>query len=183
MTKEQQIEKLHKKIQKCKKCSLWKTRANAVPGEGNIRAKIIFIGEAPGVEENKTGRPFCGRAGKLLDKLLKDAEIKREKVFITSCLKCRPVIGQRNRPPKAAEIKTCRKWWQKQIEIINPPKIVLLGGVAFDTVIGLGKLKDCRGRWLKIGTRLYLPTYHPAAAFRFPKIKEILKRNFEKIKL
>ena len=179
LSKEKELEKLNKQIKSCRKCSLWKTRKNTVQGEGPATAKIIFIGEAPGREEDRTGRPFCGRAGKLLDKLLKENKINREKVYITSVVKCRP---PRNRKPKSIELKNCRPFWQKQIEIINPQKIVILGKTAFDEVIGLGELKNCRGKWLKIKNRLYFSTYHPAAGLRFPKIKKILEKDFKKLK-
>lgn len=169
---------LNSEIDRCRKCSLWKGRKKTVPGEGIASAKIMFVGEAPGREEDKTGRPFCGRAGKLLDKLLEENKIKREKVYITSVIKCRP---PKNRKPKPKELKNCRQWWQKQIEIINPNRIVILGITAFNEVINLGELKDCRGRWLKIKKRFYLPTYHPAAALRFPKIKKILEKDFKNI--
>jgi len=178
MNKKAKLEKLNTEIRNCKKCLLWKTRNNTVRGEGPANAGIMFIGESPGREEDKTGRPFCGRAGKLLSKLLEENKIDRKKVFITSVIKCRP---PKNRKPKADELKNCRQWWQKQIEIINPQKIVILGRTAFDEIIGIGKLKDCRGKWLKIKNRFYFPTYHPAAALRFPKIKEILEKDFKKI--
>lgn len=179
VNKKIEIEKLNKKIRNCSKCPLWRKRSNVVPGEGPVNAKIIFIGEAPGREEDKTGKPFCGRAGKLLDKLFKDNNIKRETVFITSVIKCRP---PKNRRPKKKELERCHNWWQKQIEIINPQKIVILGKTAFDAVINLGELNDCRGRWLKIKNSFYLPTYHPAAGLRFPKIKKILEKDFRKLK-
>jgi len=178
MRKEKKLQKLNQEIRNCKKCPLWKTRNKVVPGEGAEDAKIMFIGEAPGREEDKIGRPFCGRAGKLLGKLLRKNRIKREKVFITSVVKCRP---PKNRKPKPAELKSCREWWGKQIEIINPSKIVILGKTAFDEVIGLGELKDVRGSWLKIKNRFYFPTYHPAAGIRFPKIKKILEKDFKKL--
>lgn len=179
MQNKEKIEKIANQIRRCRRCSLWGKKIKAVPGEGLANAKIMFIGEAPGKGEDETGRPFCGRAGKFLDKLLKENKIKREKVFITSVLKCRP---PKNRKPKAIELKRCQNWWQKQIEVINPQKIVILGRTAFDEVIGLGELKDCRGRWLKIKNYFYFPTYHPAAALRFPKIRTCLRRDFTRLR-
>lgn len=179
MNKNRQLEKINKRIGGCKKCPLQKTRTRAVAGEGPAASKIMFLGEAPGREEDLTGRPFCGRAGRLLDKLLEDNNIKRENVFISSILKCRP---PNNRLPKPGEIKACRDWWQEQIDIIDPKKIVILGRTAFNTVIREGQLRDYRGKWLKIGNRLYFPTYHPAAALRFVKFKKILEKDFKKIK-
>ncbi len=178
--KKKEIEKLANQIRRCRECPFWETRIKAVPGEGLAGSNIMFIGEAPGREEDKTGRPFFGRAGKLLDKLLEDNKIKREKVFITSVVKCRP---PKNRKPKTEELKSCRQWWQKQIEIINPKKITILGKTAFDEVIGLGEFKDYRGKWLEINSRFYLPLYHPAAALRSPKkVRKILEKDFKKIK-
>ncbi|NCO80395.1 hypothetical protein GW869_01295 [bacterium] len=92
MNKKTKLEKLAREIRNCKKCPLWKTRKNAVPGEGPVNAKIVIIGESPGREEDRRGHPFVGMSGKFLDKLLRKAGIKREEVFITSCLKCRPII-------------------------------------------------------------------------------------------
>lgn len=177
--KKKELEKLNQKIRECSMCSLWKTAKNAVPGEGSINSKIMFIGEAPGRQEDITGKPFIGRAGKLLSQLLEKAGIKREKVFITSIIKHRP---PKNRKPRKKELKKCRFWWQKQIEILNPKKIIILGKTAFDEIVGLGEFKDCRGRWLKINNRFYLPLYHPAAALRSPKkARKILEKDFKSI--
>lgn len=179
--KEKELEKLNQEIRNCKKCSLWKLRKNTVPGEGPINAEIMIIGQAPGVEEDKTGRPFCGRAGKFLDKLLKIAKIKREKIFITSLLKCLPQPPI-NRKPKKEEIDTCLPYLKRQIEIINPQKFILLGEVAFLVFFPKEKLSDLRGKWIKKGNKEYFITYHPAAGLRFPKIREILERDFRGLK-
>jgi DNA polymerase len=179
--KKKEIEKLNQEIRNCKKCSLWKTRKNAVPGEGPANAKIMICGMAPGVEEDKTGKPFIGRAGKFLNELLKIAGIKREKVFITSPLKCLPQPPI-NRKPKKEEIEACLPYLKKQIEIINPKKFILLGEVAFSVFFPKEKLKDFRGKWIKKDKKLYLPTYHPAAGLRFPKIKKILEKDFKKLR-
>jgi DNA polymerase len=178
--KKQEIEKLNQEIKSCRKCPLWKLRKNTVPGEGLANAKIMIIGQAPGVEEDETGRPFVGRAGKFLNKLLKIAGIEREKVFITSPLKClpQPLI---NRKPKKEEIKACLPWLKKQIEIINPKYFILLGEVAFSVFFPKQKLGDFRGKWIKKNGKFYFPTYHPAAGLRFPKIKKILERDFRKL--
>jgi DNA polymerase len=194
MTKKIELEKLNKKIKNCKKCPLWKLRKNAVPGEGPVKAKIIIIGQAPGVEEDRVGKPFVGRAGKFLNKLLEIAEIKREKIFITSPLKCFP---PKNRKPKKEEIEACLPYLKKQIEIINPPargearpagrqKFILLGEVAFSVFFPDKKLKDFRGKWITLrspqGEKKFFITYHPAAGLRFPKIKKILEKDFRKLK-
>ena len=173
------LEKLNQKIRKCKKCLLWKFRKNTVPGEGSVNAKIIIIGQAPGAEEDKTGRPFVGRAGKFLNQLLKIAGIKREKVFITSLVKCFP---PKNRKPTKEEIKTCLPYLEQQIEAINPRKIILLGEVAFSLFFPKEKLNNFRGKIIKKDGKIYFPTYHPAAGLRFPNIRKILEKDFKKLK-
>ncbi len=181
MNKEKLLNKLNREIRNCKKCPLWKTRKNAVPGEGPVNAKIMIVGQAPGVEEDLSGKPFCGRAGKFLDHLLKSAEIKREKVFITSPLKCLPQPPI-NRKPKKEEIEACLPWLKKQIEIINPKKFILLGEVAFSVFFPKKELSSFRGRWVKQESKEFFITYHPAAGLRFPKIRKILERDFRKLK-
>jgi uracil-DNA glycosylase family 4 len=177
MNKKEKLEKLNKKIKECKRCPLWQATNNSVPGEGSICSKIMFIGEAPGHQEDLTGRPFIGRAGELLSRLLKITKIKRENVFITSVIKHRP---PKNRQPKKPEIKACKIWWRKQIEILKPKLIILLGRVASDTVLGKDFWKE-RGRLFQREDEQYFITYHPAAGIRFPKIKKILEKDFAKI--
>jgi DNA polymerase len=181
MERKEKLEKLKQKIKSCKKCPLWKLRKNTVPGEGPANAKIMIVGQAPGVEENETGRPFVGRAGKFLNKLLKIAGIEREKVFITSPLKCLPQPPI-NRTPKKEEIEACLPWLKKQIEIIDPKYFVLLGEVAFSVFFPREKLGDFRGKWIEKQGKFYFPTYHPAAGLRFPKIRKILEKDFKKLK-
>ncbi len=177
-SKEKILEKLANQIKKCKKCPLWKSRIKAVPGEGPVSAKIICVGQAPGSKENKTGRPFIGRAGQFLNQLLKSAKNKREKVFITSPIKCFP---PKNRKPTKKEIKACLPYLKKQIEIINPQKFILLGGVAFSVFFPDEKLKDFRGKFIKKGGKKYFISYHPAAGIRFQKFKKILEKDFRKL--
>ena len=176
MEKQKEIEKLHREIRRCKKCSLWKTRTNTVPGEGLVNAKIIIIGQAPGRKENLQGRPFVGRAGQLLNQLLKLAKIKREKVFITSPLKCFP---PENRKPTRKEIAVCLPYLLEQIDIINPQKVILLGEVAFSIFFPKQKLNEFRGHWIKKEGRQFFITYHPAAGLRFTKFKRILEKDFK----
>lgn len=178
MRKKAELGKLNQDIRNCKKCDLWKTRKNAVPGEGPINAKIMFLGQAPGAEEDKTGRPFVGRAGQFLNQLLKIAKIKREKIFITSPIKCFP---PKNRKPAKKEIEICLPYLKKQITIINPQKFVLLGEVAFSVFFPKEKLGKFRGQWIQKGGKLYFPTYHPAAGLRFPKIRKILEEDFKNL--
>ena len=180
MNKEKAIKKLYQEIRNCKKCPLWKMRKNAVPGEGPVNAKIFICAQSPGVEEDKLGKPFIGRAGKFLDKLLKIAGIEREKVFITSSLKCLPQPPV-NRKPKKEEIKACLPWLKKQIEIIDPKYFILLGEVAFSVFFTREKLGNLKGELIKKDGKFYFPTYHPAAGLRFPKIRKVLERDFKKL--
>ncbi|MFH1841178.1 MAG: uracil-DNA glycosylase [Candidatus Nealsonbacteria bacterium] len=171
--------KLDKLIRKCKRCPLWKSRINAVPGEGSKKAKIMFVGEAPGAKEDETGRPFCGRSGKLLDELLEKNKIKRKEVYITSVLKCRP---PKNRLPKKGEIEFCRKWLKEQIKIVKPRVIVLLGRVAFEEIIGKKEFSKFRGKFFRKDNQLYFAVYHPAAGLRSPKkIRKVLEKDFKKL--
>lgn len=177
MNQKKKLEKLNIKIKSCKRCPLYKTAKNAVAGEGSANAKIIFIGEAPGRQEDLTGRPFVGRAGELLNQLFKISRIKRGKIFITSVIKHRP---PKNRQPKKPEIEACKIWWQKQIEALNPRWIILLGRVASDTILGKDFWENRGGFFQKEKQRCFV-TYHPAAGLRFPQIKKILKKDFIKI--
>lgn len=181
MNKKQKLERINQEIRNCKKCNLWKLRKNTVPGEGPANAKIMIVGQAPGVEEDLTGRPFCGRAGKFLNHLLELAGIKRKEIFITSSLKCLPQPPI-NRKPKKEEIKACLPYLKKQIEIINPQKFILLGEIAFSVFFPKKKLSDFRGNWVKKDETFYFLTYHPAAGLRFSKIKKILERDFKKLR-
>lgn len=171
-----QLENLYKEIKNCKKCRLWKTRKNAVPGEGNSNAEIMIIGQAPGKEEDKSGKPFIGRAGKLLDDAFLKLNKKREDFFITSILKCFPPA---NRKPKQDEIKACLPYTLKQIEIIKPKAILLLGEIATNALLGIS-FKEAKGKFIEKNGIKYFTTYHPAAVLRFPKIKEKFFKDLEK---
>ena len=172
------MEIIAKEIEKCEECKKNKIGL-PVPGEGNENAKIFFIGEAPGIEESKTGKPFVGRAGKFLDKLLFLAKLKREEIFITSPIKYYP--GKRK--IQAKEILHGRTHLLKQIEIINPKIIVALGNVALKALYPDKDLRisKVRGKILKWNNKIVFPTYHPAAAMRFPKIKEVAEKDFRKL--
>lgn len=169
---QQTLPLLQKSVKNCRKCSLAETRKNVVFGEGNPKAKLMFIGEAPGEEEDIYGRPFVGKAGKLLDQLIERIGLRREDVYICNILKCRP---PNNRDPEEKEIASCRDYLLSQIELIRPKIISTLGRHAYNTLLGVderitkvrGKLKEYRGMML-------LPTYHPSFLLRNPdKIKEV----------
>ena len=180
MNRAKEFQRLNQKIKNCRQCALWKTRINTVSGKGPDNVKIMIISEAPGHEEDLTGLPFMGRAGKLLDKLLDSIKLKREEIYIANVIKCRPPS---NRKPKKEEIETCLPYLKKQIEIINPEKFILLGGVAFSVFFPDKKLKDFRGKWIKKGDKKFFITYHPAAGLRFPRVRKTLEKDFKKSNL
>lgn len=177
-----QLKRLHDEVEACRKCELCKGRIKAVPGEGSGSSGIMFIGEAPGRMESETGRPFIGRAGKLLTLLIESIGLKRSDVFISSVVKCRP---PHNRKPTQKEIDACMPCLEKQIEIIKPKVIVLLGSTAMYALLGkkIGKITEIHGRTVKHGGITYFPTFHPAAGLRSAKIKRRqLEQDFKKLK-
>jgi len=170
--------KMNRAINSCPKCRLCKSRTNAVPGEGNINAKIIFIGEAPGRDEDKAGRPFVGRSGKLLDELLAKIRLSRRDVWIGNVLKCRP---PENRDPLNDEILACRPYLYKQIDLIKPKIVVTVGKYAMEYFLPKQKISEAHGKPFKLKNLIIYPIYHPAAALRNGKVKEILTRDFRNI--
>jgi uracil-DNA glycosylase family 4 len=175
MTRKKQLEELHEVIRRCSLCPLHKTRTNAVPGEGPVNSRVMFIGEAPGASEDESGRPFVGRSGEFLELMIKEIGLSRNSVFITSILKSRP---PNNRTPTRAEINACRPYLEKQIEIINPQIVVLLGGVAISSLIGSWKVSEAHGKFYETDDRKYFLTFHPAAALRFPKVRAAMREDF-----
>ncbi len=165
-----ELKKIADEVRQCCKCGLGSTRINAVPGEGNPNARIVFVGEAPGADEDAKGKPFIGRAGKLLDKIIEAMGLKRSDVFICNILKCRP---PGNRDPKADEIISCLPYLQRQLEIINPEIIVALGAHAARTLLDNNKsIGQLRGRFHEYIISFGKPavklmaTYHPAYLLR-----------------
>lgn len=176
--RQQELKRIEKEVAKCKLCKKNKFGL-PVPGEGNPYAKIMFIGEAPGIEESKIGKPFVGRAGKFLNKLLELIKVKRSGVFLTSPLKYYP--GKRS--IRNWEIEHGKFHLKKQIEVIQPKIIVLLGNVAIKASLGRNyKVSKIHGKLIKKDNTLYYPTFHPSAAMRFPKIKELTIKDFIKLK-
>jgi DNA polymerase len=135
----------------------------------------MFIGEAPGAREDESGRPFVGRSGEILISMIQEIGLSRDSVYITSILKSRP---PKNRTPTKSEISVCRPYLERQIEIINPQVIVLLGGVAISSLVGPWKVSEAHGRFYETEGRTYFMTYHPAAALRFPKVKVTMREDF-----
>lgn len=155
---------LEEAIKDCNKCKLCSNRKNIVLGEGNINAKIMFIGEGPGAEEDIQGQPFVGKAGQLMNKAFEALEINREDVYITNIVKCRP---PQNRNPEKEEARICMDYLRSQVMIIKPKIIILLGNVALKNILGdeYGITK-VRGKWIEKKDIWYMPTFHPAALLR-----------------
>jgi DNA polymerase len=148
----------------CCRCDLHRTRKNIVFGEGNLQAKLMFIGEGPGFYEDCSGRPFVGDAGKLLDKMITAMQFTREEVYIANIVKCRP---PNNRNPLPAEAACCLPFLKQQIDLIRPEVIVLLGAVAVKYLLGAtGGIREMRGKWTSYENIPVLPTFHPAYLLR-----------------
>ena len=165
-----ELEKIADEVRKCCKCGLGQTRTNAVPGQGNPNAGIVFVGEAPGADEDAQGLAFVGRAGKLLTKIVEAMGLKRDNVFICNILKCRP---PENRDPKLDEIASCLPYLQRQLELIKPEIIVALGAHAAKTLLDSQKtIGQLRGKFHDYYTApdaepiKFMPPYHPAYLLR-----------------
>lgn len=173
------LEEVAKEIENCDVCKIGKS-GKAVPGEGNPDAKIMFLGEAPGREEAKIGRPFIGRSGQLLRSFIKQIGLKENEVYITSPVKYLPDRGT----PTPKDIEHGRIHLYRQISIINPKIIVLLGNTAIQAVLQekIPILKE-HGKIIEEENRKYFLTLHPAAAIRFQKFKKLLIEDFEKLKV
>jgi uracil-DNA glycosylase family 4 len=172
-----ELESLAFGISRCEKCRLHQGRTHAVPGEGPADAEIVILGEGPGGVEDRTGRPFTGPAGRLLDSLLRDIGLPRGEVFITNCVKCRP---PENRTPRQDELKTCSQaWLNRQLELISPRLVILLGQTATRQMLGKeATVTHLHGTLHERDERAYFVTYHPAAALRFDTIAAALKADF-----
>lgn len=174
------FEGIENSIRNCQKCKLCKTRNNIVFGEGSKTAKVMVIAEAPGADEDRLGRPFVGRAGKLLDEVLNEVGLKREEMYISNIVKCRPPA---NRNPMDAEINACLDYLRNQVILIKPKIIVLLGSIALKTIIGNNyKITAARGNFIDKKGIKYMPTWHPAAVLRDENKKEGFISDFKKVK-
>ena len=164
---------------KCEKCPLYKTRRNVVFGEGNIHADIMFIGEGPGGDEDRTGVPFVGKAGKLLDMVFSEVGIKREDVYIGNIIKCRPPM---NRNPEEGEQEACLDYLRNQVMLIKPKIIVLLGSIALKRILGKDYfITRARGKWVEKRGILYMPTFHPAAVLRDDSKLDALTQDLREV--
>ena len=172
------LSKLAEEVAVCTKCILSKSRTKAVPGEGPDHAQILFVGEGPGFHEDKQGRPFVGAAGQFLEELLAGIGLKREDVFITNVVKCRP---PGNRDPMPEEIEACRSYLDRQIELINPRVIVTLGRYSMARWFPNAKISAIHGQPRKIDGRLIVPMFHPAAALHQPSLRKDVEADFSKL--
>ncbi|MBU1118196.1 uracil-DNA glycosylase [Patescibacteria group bacterium] len=179
LSKSQQLEYISHLVGECKKCNLYKTATNPVPGAGNPDAEILFIGEAPGAHEDQQGLPFVGNSGKLLDKLLNTIRVPRSDVFICNILKHRP---PENRDPQESEIKVCTPYLKAQLKIIKPKIVITLGRFSMNYFFPQEKISRIHGQirnitWQDLPLTI-IPVYHPSAGLRNGAMLESLKKDF-----
>jgi DNA polymerase len=173
------LEEVRKELGDCRRCKLHRTRRTLVFGEGNKKAKLMLIGEGPGYDEDVQGRPFVGKAGQLLTKILQAIDLRREEVYITNIIKCRP---PQNRNPEPDEIQSCHPFLLKQIEAIQPKIICALGTFAAQTLLKTDtKISTLRGRCHDLGGIKVIPTYHPAYLLRNPDRKREVWEDMKQI--
>lgn len=173
------LEETAGRIRICTLCRLHEGRTHAVPGEGSVDADVLLLGEAPGREEDQSGRPFVGAAGRILDGALKAAPLARDSVFITNVVKCRPPD---NRAPKADEIEACRPYLLAQIEAVRPKVLVTLGSTGLRGLQGPGiGLKEVRGKTLRFERIPVVPTYHPAGVLYNRKLERDLRNDLKRV--
>jgi len=173
------MESLKKEVLKCDKCDLCRTRRNVVFGSGNPKAGLLFIGEAPGQEEDMQGLPFVGRAGQLLTKIIEAMGLKREDVYIANILKCRP---PNNRSPLPTEILACEENVKRQIELIKPKVICTLGKFASQTLLRTQTpITALRGKFQEYNGIKVMPTFHPAYLLRNPADKKLVWEDIKRV--
>jgi uracil-DNA glycosylase family 4 len=178
--KREKLKEFYLKIRNCQECELSKSRTKFVFGSGSAYAAVMFVGEAPGKNEDLQGLPFVGQAGKLLDELLNLIGFDRSEVFIANILKCRP---PGNRDPRMEEIDTCKDYLLEQIKIIDPKIVCTLGKFSTQLLLNTSRgITNLRGKVFKVDDRIVMPINHPAAALYMPSKMEVLKQDFQKIK-
>lgn len=180
-SKKAKLFKLNNLMSSCSNCALHCGSSRFVFGDGNPDAEILFIGEAPGKNENETGIPFVGTSGKSLDKMLESINIKRGDVYVTNILKCRPPA---NRDPLPEEVEACKPWLEQQIKIIDPKIIITLGRFSLNCFLPDAKMSLVHGKIFDIkikgvGTKKLLPFYHPAAARQNRKTRALFEEDFQ----
>ncbi len=174
------LEKISSEVLVCTKCRLSETRKNAVPGEGSKNTRVVFVGEAPGEQEDIQGRPFVGAAGKLLTELLASVGLRREDVYIMNIVKCRP---PNNRPPRKDEATACRPYLDRQITLIQPKVICPMGNSAIHAFVDSDEsVAGLHGIPFEVGPVTYFPMYHPAAALYTLSLKTIMEEDFKKLR-
>ena len=179
-SRERRLAALRRGVAGCRRCPLWRGATHAVPGEGNPRATVMVVGEGPGRQEDLRGRPFVGRAGRLLEELLAHAGLRREDVYITNIVKHRATTGAvlgRDRPPLTGEIEACRPWLLEQVDIIRPRVIVTLGRHALAAFLPGAAIGDCHGSPQSGVGSTILPLYHPSYALHNPGARPLLFRD------
>ncbi|RQD73939.1 MAG: uracil-DNA glycosylase [Candidatus Syntrophonatronum acetioxidans] len=170
---------MEEEVKECRRCELRKGCQQVVFGEGNPRALLMLVGEGPGGDEDRLGRPFVGRAGQLLDRILEAAGFKREEVYIANVVKCRPPS---NRTPTPEEVQACYPHLQEQIKIISPGIIVCLGALSTKVLVDpKAQITRIRGSWLEKEGSKIMPTFHPAALLRDPKKKKLVWQDFQEV--
>lgn len=172
------LTELYEQIANCRDCELANYRTKVVPGEGPEDADLLFIGEAPGWNEDQQGRPFVGAAGEFLDQLLGSIGLSREQVYIANVIKCRP---PQNRDPLPAEIRACSKWLDRQVEIIQPKIIVTLGRYSLAKYFPGEGISKIHGKPRKRDNVVYYPMYHPAAALHQGSLRKIIEEDMLQI--
>ncbi len=172
------VETIKRQVIECTKCDLCKTRTNSVPGKGNFQSDVIFIGEAPGRNEDKHGEPFVGAAGKKLSAALEEAGVSRDNVYITNVVKCRP---PNNRVPNTTERDICQDYLKQEIVIIKPKIICILGNTAYNSILGGSEITKYRGKVVRKDDQLYFLTVHPAATIYNQGLIETLKADIVKL--
>ncbi|MDE1763962.1 MAG: uracil-DNA glycosylase [Thaumarchaeota archaeon] len=171
-----ELDDIRKNVISCIRCNLSKSRTNAVPGMGQIETGIVFIGEAPGRNEDLQGEPFVGAAGKILSEALAYAGFSREDVYITNVVKCRP---PNNRRPNKQELDSCGVYLKKELEIIKPKIICILGNTAFGSLLGGGEITKNRGKVIRRDDQLYFVTVHPAAIIYNQELRQVIKDDLK----
>ena len=175
MTVAHEVEELYTEVRGCQRCALAKTRTLAVPGEGPLDSEVMFIGEAPGVNEDRQGRPFVGQAGAFLEELLGEAGLSRPEVYICNVLKCRP---PGNRDPLPTEIEACNDYLSAQIRLIDPLLIVTLGRYSMSRFFPNQAISRIHGKSREANGRILVPMYHPAAALHQQRLRGTIIDDF-----
>jgi uracil-DNA glycosylase family 4 len=178
VTAEETLAQIANEVSVCQKCALYHSRKKSVPGEGPANSEIMFIGEGPGFHENEQGRPFVGAAGKFLDELLAQAELKRSDVWIGNVVKCRP---PGNRDPLPEELAACNEYLERQMAAINPKIIITLGRYSMGKFMPGAKISQVHGQMRRVGERFVIAMFHPAAALHQASLKPSILKDFAQL--